>query len=170
MPNKYFSLKNKKLFLKTENKKKKQLPNISWASFSFPNSFHRLFEALSSSLVQLFFLSKPNSSSTNQISNTNQTSSITITDLELYHRFSQGRAARVVVVVYTASRGGEVHRASRGELNLSLSLKPAHSPSLSKLRIWIKPTLFCFDFWWWQAGSWVCLINGLWVVAMAWLC
>ena len=45
---------------------------------------------------------------------------------------SQGRATRVVVV-YTTSRGGEVHMASRGEL--SLSLKPAHSPSLSKLRI-----------------------------------
>ena len=28
LPNKFFSLKNRKLFLKTENKRKKQLPNI----------------------------------------------------------------------------------------------------------------------------------------------
>ena len=28
LSNKFFSLKNKKLFLKTENKEKKQLPNI----------------------------------------------------------------------------------------------------------------------------------------------
>ena len=28
LPNKFFSLKNRKLFLKTENKEKKQLPNI----------------------------------------------------------------------------------------------------------------------------------------------
>ena len=28
LPNKFFSLQNRKLFLKTENKEKKQLPNI----------------------------------------------------------------------------------------------------------------------------------------------
>ena len=28
LPNKFFSLKNRKLFLKTKNKEKKQLPNI----------------------------------------------------------------------------------------------------------------------------------------------
>ena len=32
LPNKFFSFKNRKLFLKTENKEKKQLPNIPEAS------------------------------------------------------------------------------------------------------------------------------------------
>ena len=31
LPNKFFSLKNRKLFLKIENKEEKQLPNILYA-------------------------------------------------------------------------------------------------------------------------------------------
>ena len=65
---------NSELKEKSGKKRKKKTLRGMMSSFPFPNSFHSLFEALSSSLVQLFFLSKPNSSSTNQISNTNQTS------------------------------------------------------------------------------------------------
>ena len=51
----FFFFNNSELKEKSEEKKKKK-ENIS--SFPFPNSFHSLFEALSSSPVQLFFLIK----------------------------------------------------------------------------------------------------------------
>ena len=41
LPNKFFSLKNRKLFLKTKNKEKKQLPNIPLYSFSANDRVHR---------------------------------------------------------------------------------------------------------------------------------
>ena len=43
LPNKFFSIKNRKLFLKTENKRKKQLPNISLAFYLHQNLLYLFY-------------------------------------------------------------------------------------------------------------------------------
>ena len=65
MPNKFFSFKNRKLILKTENKGKKQLPNIPLFSLFLFNKFEQIILMLSSKRasayeVSISFISKIN--------------------------------------------------------------------------------------------------------------
>ena len=51
LPNKYFNLKNKKVFLKTKNKKKKQIPAIKWSTYRYTIFFWLGLHSVSCTLL-----------------------------------------------------------------------------------------------------------------------